>query len=136
MTHFEETSKNRNFRHHVLNHITFRQFAIEAIGLKLAADIDSCRPLWEAELLKDGADVIKLPNDEYLLGRYSGMSGGHGWEQTLGATRRQKCELSTADDLKDFQSASDSMLTMLSFLVSLFCALVLIHRFEFESVIR
>ena len=83
--------------------------------LALVGSVAECEALWNAEMAKDTSSVRKAANGEFLLGRFDGIAGETGWSQEMGATRRQKCELTGDEELKEFESVSDQMLSTLNY---------------------
>ena len=79
--------------------------------LKNCETLDQCAGKWKEELTADPSMVIKGPDGSALLGRYDGAESCVGWQQSMNATRRQKCELSNDEELSDFNTTSEAMMS-------------------------
>ena len=97
---FNKDSKVRDFKDHLM---TFTQFALQQIGLKLAANIEEAEEQWKTELARDDRRSAYCDEKkQWLLEDFQGVSLIRREEKGLISQLESGTSVNSREDLKEF----------------------------------
>ena len=105
----KEIAQNMTLKDKKKHFLTFTQFAMQVMTLKLAANLEEADLLWQKELKRDDR-VSVWENDQWHLEDYQGIDLISRSASGTEVERVQQSNLSTVNDMEDFKAISDELM--------------------------